>query len=130
SKDFPKNCVCMPTNHDMSPLRQWWKEDPEKTEMYYHAILQKEGAPPKHLSAQLAKEIVQAHLSSKADFAIFLFQDLLAIEEGMRMPLSLSERINDPAKQNHQWRWRMHLAVCIIASALSCKTRKNASYRL
>jgi len=110
-KDFPESCVCTPSNHDTATLRQWWEEDPDATRRYYHTILKKDGDPPKQLTGELAEEIIRAHLASNARYAIFLLQDLLAINEDIRLPNPLLERINDPAYIEGQWNYRMHLYV-------------------
>lgn len=111
TEDFPKTCVCTPSNHDTATLRQWWEENPYLTKKYYHTILKHEGDPPKTLTGQLAKEIIISHLQSKARYAIFLLQDLLAMDEQIRFPDPEQERINDPATPKGQWMWRMHLYV-------------------
>ena len=108
-KDFPEMCVCTPSNHDTSPLRLWWEEDEELRTKYYHTILKHEGTPPKKLTTELARWIVQAHIDSKARWAIFLFQDLIAMSEELRGPNPASERINDPADPNFAWDYRMHI---------------------
>ncbi len=110
-KDFPETCVCMPSNHDTSPLREWWEENLEETRLYYHAILKHEGNPPKELTEQIAKEIIQAHLNSNARMAIFLLQDLLAMSAELKFPIATNTRINDPSKPFGQWQWRSHIYV-------------------
>lgn len=110
-QDFPESCVCMPSNHDTAPLRQWWLENPESTRRYYHMILKREGEPPKDLTSALAKEILDQHLQSSARYAIFLIQDLIAMSDTLRFPIPDHERINDPAFPEDQWNYRMHLYV-------------------
>jgi len=106
---FPRQCVCTPSNHDTATLREWWEEDPKKTSKYYHEILKKFGNPPKQLTQELAIEIIQAHLNSKALYAIFLLQDLFAMSDTVKFPHPSLERINDPADPEFEWNWRMHL---------------------
>ncbi len=110
-KDFPYICVCTPSNHDTATLRGWWEKNPEGTKRYYHTILRHTGDPPKTLTEELAQEIIQAHLDSKAKWAIFLLQDLFAMSEAIRIPDPKEERINNPAFFEDQWQWRMHLYV-------------------
>ncbi|NGX37887.1 MAG: 4-alpha-glucanotransferase [Chlamydiae bacterium] len=110
-QDFPEMCVCTPSNHDTATLREWWEEDEESTMRYYHTILKHSGTPPKQLSETLARQIIQMHLNSKARFAIFLLQDLLAMSDALKFPDPSFVRINDPAKPDNQWEWRMHLYV-------------------
>ena len=108
-KDFPEMCVCTPSNHDTATLREWWEENYDSTTRYYHTILKHEGNPPEKLTEKLAQEIIQAHLDSKARWAIFLLQDLLATSDELKFPHPEKERINDPAIPNFKWNWRMHL---------------------
>lgn len=124
-RDFPSTCVCTPSNHDTATLREWWEENKEQTRRYYHTILGHFGDPPTKLSGELASEIIQAHLDSKAEWAIFLLQDLLAVSESMRHPDPPEERINDPAKEEGQWKWRMHLFVeeLLLAKSFTSKLR-------
>lgn len=110
-EDFPESCVCMPSNHDTATLREWWEEDSALTQKYYHTILKHTGEAPPQLSGSLAREIIAAHLGSKARYAIFLIQDLFAMREELRSPHPEKQRINDPASAERQWTWRMHLYV-------------------
>ncbi|MDN3506427.1 MAG: 4-alpha-glucanotransferase [Simkaniaceae bacterium] len=110
-EDFPTRCVCTPSNHDTATLREWWERAPESTKRYYNTILHHTGDPPKELTEDLAKEIVQAHLNAKPIWAIFLLQDLLAMSEAIRFPDPKEQRINNPAKPKDQWQWRMHLYI-------------------
>lgn len=125
-EDFPETCVCTPSNHDTSTLRQWWEENQEATARYYHCLLLHEGDPPKQLSGKLASEIIEAHLKSKARYAIFLIQDLLAMSEELRIPEAKSERVNDPADPNYTWDYRMHLYVeeLLLAKGFSQKIKE------
>lgn len=108
---FPENSVCTPSNHDTSTLRAFWEEDPKLTERYYHTLLRQTGKPPEKLTEKLAEQIIQAHLNSKSKMAIFLLQDLLAMNEEIRFPDPKEARINDPAKSKDQWQWRMQIYV-------------------
>lgn len=109
--EFPKTCVCTPSNHDTATLREWWKEDREATKRYYHEILGEAEDPPIELTGKIAKMIIDSHLKSKATWAIFLLQDLLAMSVEIRVSDPADERINDPAHPEHQWKWRMPLYI-------------------
>jgi 4-alpha-glucanotransferase len=124
-RDFPESCVCTPSNHDTAPLRAWWEEDPEASALYYHVILKRTGEAPQELTGALATQIVQAHLDSKAKYALFLLQDLLATSEALRFPDPSYERINDPAIAEYAWNWRMHLYVeeLLLAKSFTRKIR-------
>ena len=110
-KDFSKNSICTPSNHDTATIREWWEEDEESTKRYYQQILHHSGDPPKQCREEIAKEIIQAHLDSKSLYAIFLLQDLFAISDQIKFPVPKLERINDPADPKYCWRWRMHLYI-------------------
>lgn len=103
--------VCSPSNHDTSPLRVWWEENKEVTRRYYRNVLRKEGDPPEQLTEELCEEILRMHLDSPAKWAIFLLQDLLAIDPERKNPNPLQERINDPAISPFYWRWRLHISL-------------------
>lgn len=125
-QDFPESCVCMPSNHDTAPLRQWWVENPKKTRKYYYEILKKEGNPPEELTSSLAKEIIEQHLKSRARYAIFLIQDIMAMNEQLCHPRPDFERINDPAQAEDQWNYRMHLYIeeLLLNSSFSSDIRQ------
>jgi 4-alpha-glucanotransferase len=42
-------------------------------------------------------------------WAIFPIQDLLGMDENLRLPDAGAERINNPGNPNHYWRYRLHL---------------------
>jgi 4-alpha-glucanotransferase len=41
--------------------------------------------------------------------AVFPLQDLLGMDENLRLQNPDAERINQPGNPNHYWRYRMHL---------------------
>ena len=111
---LPKNpyrSVCTISTHDMATLRQWWDEDPELTQQYYGQMLGHEGPAPHPLPADVAEEIVNAHLMSPSMLCLLSLQDWLSIDERLRLPDADKERINIPANPRHYWRYRMHLSI-------------------
>ena len=104
------------STHDMSTLRQWWEEDPERTQRYYNHSLQIDGRAPEELPGWLAEKIVSRHLYSPSMLCLLSFQDWLSIDEGLRNPDANGERINIPSNPRHYWRWRMHLTIRELAS--------------
>ena len=44
-------------------------------------------------------------------WAIFAIQDLLGMDEKLRLQDARAERINNPGNPNHYWRYRMHLSL-------------------
>ncbi|MEO7445796.1 MAG: 4-alpha-glucanotransferase [Ferruginibacter sp.] len=103
--------VVTPSTHDMSPLRLWWKEDKEATQYFYNHVLGHYGAAPDECTPWIATEIVTFHLQAPAIWAIFLLQDILAMNEELRRENAAEERINNPANPNHYWNYRMHLCL-------------------
>ncbi len=107
----PYRSVCTISSHDMPTLRQWWDEDTERTQDYYHTMLYREGDAPHPLPGWLAKDIIARHLASPSMLCILSIQDWLAIDEQLRLPDANAERINIPANPRHYWRYRMHLNI-------------------
>ncbi|MEO6406906.1 MAG: 4-alpha-glucanotransferase [Ferruginibacter sp.] len=103
--------VVTPSTHDMSPLRLWWKEDRDATQYFYNYILGHYGEAPLEAEAWICKEIIEQHLQSPSIMAVFLLQDLLAIDENLRRLNPAEERINNPAFADHNWNYRMHLNI-------------------
>ena len=44
-------------------------------------------------------------------WAVFPVQDLLGLDEKLRLPDPFAERINEPGNPNHYWRYRLHLSL-------------------
>lgn len=112
----PYLSVVSPSTHDMPTLRGWWREDPRVTANFAWQCFGE--AFPKHeLSGEMASRILLQHLYSPAMWAIFPLQDLLAIDESLRLPDPEAERINVPAIMPYYWRYRMHLGIEELAAA-------------
>lgn len=109
--NLPYHSVCTTSTHDMSPLRSWWKEDPEKTQRYYHTVLKREGDAPEECSAEIATQIVLNHLNSRSMLAIIPLQDWFAMDDSIKREDCEAERINVPADSRHYWRYRMHITL-------------------
>lgn len=107
----PYRSVCTISTHDMATLRQWWDEDEERTQDYYHTMLGRSGAAPHPLPGWLAEDVVNRHLASSSMLCLLSLQDWLAIDEQLRLPDANAERINIPANPRHYWRYRMHLTI-------------------
>jgi len=99
------------STHDMAPLRQWWEEDPQRTQRFLNQALHIDGQAPAKLPAWLAQEVVNRHLYSPSILCLLSLQDWLSIDEQLRNPDAQGERINFPANPRHYWRWRMHLTI-------------------
>lgn len=112
----PYMSVVSPSTHDMPTIRGWWREDPRVTANFAWQAFGE--AFPKHeLSGEMAARIILQHLHSPAMWAIFPLQDLLAIDESLRLPDPDAERINVPAIMPYYWRYRMHLGIEELAAA-------------
>lgn len=108
---YPWCSVATISTHDMAPLRQWWEEDPQRTQRYLNHALHIDGQAPAKLPGWLAQEIVNRHLYSPSILCLLSLQDWLSIDEQLRNPDAKAERINFPANPRHYWRWRMHLTI-------------------
>ena len=107
----PYRSVATISTHDMSPLRLWWQENPERRQRYYVTMLQKEGRAPEQLPAHLAEEIIARHLYCPSMLCILQLQDWLAMDSELRSKYPQDERINVPSDPYNHWRYRMHLTI-------------------
>ncbi len=103
--------IVMPATHDMSPMRLWWEENKATTQLFYNEILQEYGNAPQYCEPWICKKIIEKHLQSPAMLSIFLMQDILAVDEEIRLENPNDERINVPANPNHVWNYRMHVTL-------------------
>ena len=108
-KEAPYLSVVTPSTHDMSTIRGWWEEMPERTQSFYNQEMQQWGEAPHYCEAWVNRTIVEQHLLSPAMWSIFQVQDILGCSDSLRRTLPQEERINDPANPNQYWQYRMHL---------------------
>ena len=109
--------------HDMPTLRLWWKEDSERTQLFYNTVLEHDGQAPAELPGWLCEEIVAHHLNSPSMLCLISLQDWLSIDEELRNPNLEEERINVPSNPKNYWRYRMHLPISRLQSARSLNER-------
>ena len=107
----PYRSVATCSTHDMSPLRLWWEESPERTQRYYVSMLQKQGRAPEHLPAHVAEEIIARHLYCPSMLCMLSLQDWLAMDGELRFKNPREERINVPSDPYNHWKYRMHLTI-------------------
>jgi 4-alpha-glucanotransferase len=107
----PYRSVATISTHDMSTLRMWWNESPERTQRYYVSMLQKQGRAPEHLPAHLAEEIIARHLYCPSMLCMLSIQDWLAMDGELRSKNAREERINVPSDPYNRWKYRMHIAI-------------------
>jgi len=103
--------VVTPSTHDTSTIRQWWEEDRNGIQEFYNHILGQYGVAPYYCEPWVATEIIKQHLHSPAMWAVFLMQDLLALDGDLRIENPNDERINIPSDPNHNWNYRMHITI-------------------
>ncbi len=118
----PYRSVCTIFTHDMPTLRQWWDEDPERTQDYYRTMLHRGGSAPHPLPGWLAKDIVVRHLLCPSMLCLVSLQDWLSISEQLRCSDMNSERINVPANPHNYWHYRMHLTIEQLMAATDFNT--------
>ncbi|MDR0420549.1 MAG: 4-alpha-glucanotransferase [Prevotellaceae bacterium] len=126
---YPYLSVCTTSTHDTSTLRGWWKENGEKIQQYYNQVLNLHGDAPKICTGSIAENILVRHLESPSVFAVFPFQDWLAIDENIRRKNEDEERINIPANRNNCWQYRMHITVekLLTEDKFNAKIKKLAN---
>lgn len=107
--DYPYLSVATPSSHDTSTIRGWWEENREKIQKFYLQILGNQGQAPSTCTAEMVKQVIVQHLYSPSMWTVFPIQDLLGMDEELRLPDPRAERINEPGNPNHYWRYRMHL---------------------
>ncbi|MEI8054257.1 MAG: 4-alpha-glucanotransferase [Bacteroidota bacterium] len=110
-ENAPYLSVVTPSTHDMSTIRQWWEEDTSVTQIFYNHLLLQNGKAPFHCKPWICKEILLQHLKSPAMWAVFLLQDLMALDEDIGRKNPAEDRMNNPANPNHHWDYRMHVTI-------------------
>lgn len=113
----PYRSVATIFTHDMPTLRLWWKENAERSQLYYNNVLKHDGKAPGKLSGKLCEEIVAEHLDCPSMLCLISLQDWLSMDEGLRNPNMEEERINVPANPKNYWRYRMHLPISRLLGA-------------
>ena len=121
----PIRSVCTISTHDMSPLRLWWQENPERRQRFYVTMLQKEGRAPEQLPAHLAEEIIARHLYCPSMLCLLSLQDWLSMDMELRRKNPQDERINTPSDPYNRWQYRMHLTIEELLAA----TKFNSKLR-
>lgn len=113
----PYHSVATIFTHDMATLRMWWEEDQERTQQFFHEILQKDGPAPDSIPGWLCEEVVARHLYSPSMLCLISLQNWLSIDDSLRYPDPSEERINVPSQSRHYWRYRMPLYIEQLLSA-------------
>jgi 4-alpha-glucanotransferase len=108
---YPYLSVATPSTHDMSTLRGWWREDRMLSQQFYNNVLGFDGVAPVEMDGRVAHAILMQHLCSPSAFALFAWQDWMAMDERLRFADPDGERINVPSNRNHVWNYRMHISI-------------------
>lgn len=108
---YPYLSVCTTSTHDMGGIRQWWEENPSKTQRFFNSMLVQSGGAPFYAEPWICDIIVSQHMESPAMLAVLPWQDWMSIDGELRRQNPSEEQINVPAISRHYWRYRMHLSV-------------------
>jgi len=111
SKKYPYLSVATPSTHDMSVLRAWWQEEPQRTQKFYNNVLGKKGTAPKEADTEICTQILRMHLASPSMLALIGLQDWTSMDAALRGKDPQAERINVPANPKHYWRYRMPMTL-------------------
>ena len=122
---YPFMAVATPSTHDTSSIRSWWEEDHAKSQRFYNNALSKSGQAPFYCETWVVKDILYQHLYSPAMWAVFQIQDILGLDENLRIKDPKEERINIPAVQNHYWRYRCHISLTELKNANNLNAALN-----
>lgn len=116
---YPFLSVATPSTHDTSSIRGWWDEDHARSQRFYNNGLSKSGQAPFYCETWVVKDIMYQHLYSPAMWAVFQLQDILGLDENLRLKDPSKERINVPSVANYYWRYRCHIGLQQLQNATS-----------
>jgi 4-alpha-glucanotransferase len=122
----PYLSVCTSSSHDMSTMRQWWEENPDRTQRFFNNVLREYGPAPIFCEPWICQRIIEMHLATKAMWVILPLQDWIAMDGKLRNDDTFSERINNPANPDNYWHYRMHLNLEDLIGASSLNQRIKA----
>ena len=108
---YPYLSVCTTSTHDMGGIRQWWEENPDKTQRFFNTMLGQTGKAPYFAEPWICDIIVSQHMESPSMLAILPWQDWVSVDGGLRRENPHDEQINNPAISPYYWRYRMHVSV-------------------
>jgi 4-alpha-glucanotransferase len=114
---YPWTSVCSPSCHDMSTIRGWWEEDPDRAQRFLNEALHFIGQAPHECTTAIVEAVNRQHLSSQSIWAIFPLQDLVGMDASLRRTDAKDEQINDPSIVPHYWRFRFHIPVEVLLNA-------------
>ncbi|CDF34252.1 Disproportionating Enzyme type 2 [Chondrus crispus] len=112
--EYPYECVATTSSHDTSTFRGWWEEIPRELRAQYWTEIMgrsRDTQPPAICTPEIVEWAVADHLASPAMWTIFPLQDILGMDQKLRVKDAASERINDPSNPDHVWCFRLHLNI-------------------
>ncbi|KAH3731779.1 4-alpha-glucanotransferase [Pelomyxa schiedti] len=119
--EAPFLSVVSTSSHDMPSLRGWYQAERRGTGTTLNDIwrtMRLPGHPSgDDMPGWVAEEFIKHHLRSPAMWSIFPLQDLLAIDESLRLENPEMEQINHPPNPMHFWRFRFHLTTTQLLTA-------------
>jgi len=107
----PYLSVCSTSEHITQTLRQWWDDDPQRTQDYCDTVLRYTGHAPHPLPGWVARDIVSRQLSCRSVLCILPLQDWMAMDERLRCADPAVEGVCDTLKGDACWHWRMHTTI-------------------
>lgn len=114
---YPYLSVCSPSSHDMSNMRLWWREEPERAERYWREVMGRTDAVPADCTPDMCEWMMRRQLSAGSMLTIVPLQEWLAMDGELRRDDPAAERINVPANADQYWCYRMHLTLERLLSA-------------
>ena len=123
---YPYMSVCSPSSHDMSGLRLWWTEEPERAARYWRDVMGCEGDVPAECPPEVCERMLRRQLAAGSILTIVPLQEWLAMDGSLRRDDPAAERINVPANANQYWRYRMHIALEDLLAADGFNARLRA----
>ena len=82
-----------------------------KFELFAVKVNTFDGKAPLEMDGRIARAILAQHLASPSAFALFAWQDWMAMDERLRLGNPDDERINVPSNRDHCWNYRMHISL-------------------
>lgn len=107
---YPYSSVATTSTHDMSGIRRWWAESPERSGRYARHILGlSDNNIPPEATPEICRTIVNRHLTSSSMLSILPLQDYLSADGSIRRKNPEEEQINNPSDPHHYWCYRLHV---------------------
>lgn len=104
--EFPFQSVCVPSVHDTSTMRGWWRENDDKFPFWKSLGLS--GKPPREYDAETARLVTDAVMQTSSAICVLQMQDYLALCGDLTPGDPDDERVNIPGIVNDtNWNYRV-----------------------